>query len=107
MKKSLLGMLVALGLVAPLCEAKEPIKIPLGSGEEAAVLYVYPAEKSSGVALVACPGGGYVIKAKDHEGFDFADELNNKGITYGVVDYRLPKQKQNSGHSHNRILTSL
>lgn len=91
MKKRLLGMLVALGLVAPLCEAKEPIKIPLGSEEEAAVLYVYPAEKSSGVALVACPGGGYVMKAKDHEGFDFADELNNMGITYGVVDYRLPK----------------
>lgn len=90
-KSKIVLVLMLLGITAPVCEAKEPIRVPLDTVEGSAVLYVYPAVKPCGLALVACPGGGYVIKAMDHEGFDFAWELNNLGITYGVLDYRLPK----------------
>ena len=33
-----------------------------------AILYVYPAKKGNGMAIVACPGGGYSHSAMAHEG---------------------------------------
>lgn len=53
-------------------------------------LYVYPADKPNGNAILGCPGGGYAMKAMDHEGHEFAPWLNDNGITYAVLDYRLP-----------------
>lgn len=90
MNKKLLMTVLAVGMVYLTSMAKDPVKIPLGTDKDAGVMYVYPADKSSGVAVVGCPGGGYAMKAMDHEGFDFAGELNNLGVTYAVVDYRLP-----------------
>ena len=90
MNNKLLMTVLAVGMVYLTSMAKEPVKIPLGTDKDAGMMYVYPADKSSGVAVVGCPGGGYAMKAMDHEGFDFAGELNNLGVTYAVVDYRLP-----------------
>ncbi|MCI5743174.1 alpha/beta hydrolase [Phocaeicola faecicola] len=65
--------------------------------EENGVLYVaeptltvYPATEGNGMAIVACPGGGYGKLATDHEGKDMAAWFNNQGITYAVLKYRMP-----------------
>ena len=55
---------------------------------------VYPAAKPNGMAIVACPGGGYVRLAMNHEGHDLAAWYNAQGITYAVLKYRMP-----NGHS--------
>lgn len=54
------------------------------------VLYVFPAEKPNGTAIVMLPGGGYVGLAMAHEGFDMADWFNEVGVTYAVLKYRMP-----------------
>jgi acetyl esterase/lipase len=46
--------------------------------------------KATGVAVVICPGGGYIAEAAFHEGFQFADWLNQQGIAAIVLKYRLP-----------------
>ncbi|PIF02139.1 MAG: hypothetical protein CR996_01330 [Draconibacterium sp.] len=56
-----------------------------------AEMYVYLPEKNeSGAAVVICPGGGYFIEAIDHEGYDVAEWLKNKGVAGIVLKYRLP-----------------
>jgi len=57
-----------------------------------AEIYVYlPNDDiNTGAAVVICPGGGYMIEAMDHEGYDMAEWLNTKGITGIVLKYRLP-----------------
>lgn len=51
---------------------------------------IYPASKPNGLAIVACPGGGYVRLATAHEGHDMAAWFNAQGITYAVLKYRMP-----------------
>lgn len=53
-------------------------------------LYVYPAENPNGMAIIACPGGGYYNLATAHEGHDMAAWFNSQGITYSVLIYRMP-----------------
>lgn len=54
------------------------------------MLYVYPAEKPSGMAMLMCPGGGYGLVAIGHEGHDLAPLFNEMGITLAVLKYRMP-----------------
>ena len=54
------------------------------------MLYIYPAEKPNGMAIIACPGGGYIRLAPNHEGHDMAPWLNSQGITLAVLKYRMP-----------------
>ena len=61
-----------------------------------AILYVYPAKKGNGMAIVACPGGGYSHLAMAHEGKSMADWFNSQGITYAVLRYRMP-------NGHNEV----
>lgn len=42
---------LAVGMVYLTSLAKDPVKIPLGTDKDAGVMYVYPADKSSGVSL--------------------------------------------------------
>jgi acetyl esterase/lipase len=49
------------------------------------------ASKANGTAVLICPGGGYQAEAIYHEGFEFADWLNEHGIAGIVLKYRLPK----------------
>lgn len=46
--------------------------------------------KANGAAVLICPGGGYQYEAIYHEGFEFADWLNQHGIAGIVLKYRLP-----------------
>jgi len=46
--------------------------------------------KANGAAVLICPGGGYQAEAIYHEGFEFADWLNDHGIAGIVLKYRLP-----------------
>lgn len=52
--------------------------------------YPAPASKSTGTAVIICPGGGYSILAIDIEGSLVAKWLNTLGITAFVLKYRLP-----------------
>jgi acetyl esterase/lipase len=51
---------------------------------------VYPAAKPNGQAVIACPGGGYMRLAMNHEGHDMAAWFNAQGITLVVLKYRMP-----------------
>lgn len=53
-------------------------------------LTVYRAKNANGMAIIACPGGGYVRLAMNHEGHDMAPWFNTQGITYAVLKYRMP-----------------
>jgi acetyl esterase/lipase len=53
-------------------------------------VYLPPAGKSNGTAVIICPGGGYVHLAFTHEGTDVARMLNGMGITAFLLKYRLP-----------------
>lgn len=69
---------------------KAPIKQTLPSG---GFLHIYPAESATATAaIIMCPGGGYDHLAIRHEGHDMAQWFNEQGITYAVLEYRLPKQ---------------
>lgn len=61
-----------------------------------ATFYVFPAAKSNGMAIVACPGGAYAMLAMGHEGLDMANWFNAQGITYAVLKYRMP-------NGHNEV----
>jgi acetyl esterase/lipase len=62
-------------------------------------VYLPPADKASGAAIVVCPGGGYGGLAS-HEGQDYALYLNQHGVTAFVLRYRLGSQ----GYRHPRML---
>lgn len=55
-------------------------------------LTVYLPKKNNGKAIVACPGGGYVHLAMDHEGHDMASWYNTQGVVYAVLKYRMPNE---------------
>lgn len=52
-------------------------------------LYLPPADKANGTAVVVCPGGGYGGLAVGHEGKDPAEWLQRHGIAAFVLRYRL------------------
>lgn len=45
----------------------------------------------SGKAIVGVPGGGYSVLSNNHEGTMASGWLNQQGIAYFVVNYRLPE----------------
>jgi acetyl esterase/lipase len=53
-------------------------------------VFLPPAEKATGTAVLICPGGGYGVLAFDHEGFAVARWLNSNGIAGIILKYRLP-----------------
>lgn len=57
-----------------------------------AELYLFPADtaRSTGQAVVICPGGGYTRLAMDHEGYRMARWFAANGITAAVLKYRMP-----------------
>ena len=112
MKKNLLIM--SLLMISSILCAQKPIEIKLwpdgvpndnGLKEQKEngplyvaepTLYVYPAANPNGLAIIACPGGGYSHLATVHEGHDMAAWFNGLGITYSVLIYRMP-------NGHNEI----
>lgn len=60
------------------------------------ILTIYPAEEPNGLAVLGLPGGGYAMLSKTHEAHDFYQFYNSIGVTYAVLEYRLPNE-------HNEI----
>ncbi len=102
MKKFLLLIMTAMGLTAA---AQEKIEIVFSNPEARDVhvdmsdlsvdpgMTVYRPAKPNGVAVIMCPGGGYSHQATTHEGHDMAQWFNAQGVTYVVLKYRIPKQR--------------
>lgn len=53
-------------------------------------LEVYRAQKPNGLCILECPGGGYTMLSDSHEGRQMSGWLNALGITYCVLEYRMP-----------------
>lgn len=70
--------------------AQESFTMPLSDDGEA-VLYGFLPARPSGRAVVCCPGGGYQHLAMDHEGFDWKDFFNDRGVAFFVLKYRMPE----------------
>lgn len=57
---------------------------------EEAFLEVYPAKEPNGLCVIMCPGGAYIMESQTYEGRDLKDWFNARGITYCMLQYRLP-----------------
>lgn len=71
-----------------------PDGAPGAVGDEAAdkptlTVYLPPAEKATGAAVVICPGGGYAHLAVEKEGTSTARWLNSLGVAGFVLQYRI------------------
>ena len=53
-------------------------------------VFLPDAAKATGRAVVCCPGGGYSHLATGHEGYDWAQFFNERGIALIVLKYRMP-----------------
>jgi acetyl esterase/lipase len=53
-------------------------------------VFLPPAGKGNGTAVIICPGGGYVHLAMEHEGMEVARLFNEWGVAAFVLKYRLP-----------------
>lgn len=51
---------------------------------------VFVPDKPNGTAVICCPGGGYETVCDEHEGKGWAQEFNDMGIVWVVVNYELP-----------------
>lgn len=58
-------------------------------------VYLPKKEKATGRAIVDCPGGGYTHLAMEHEGHDWAEYFNSRGIALIVLKYRMPNGDRN------------
>jgi acetyl esterase/lipase len=68
---------------APGATGKAPEDVP------SVTVYLPPAGKETGAAVVVCPGGGYGHLAIDHEGHQVAAWLNGFGVAGIVLQYRI------------------
>lgn len=53
-------------------------------------IFLPPADKANGTAVIICPGGGYETLVMKREGYDIAEAFNKMGVTAFVLKYRLP-----------------
>src|SRR5947209_7959121 len=80
--------------VKPMPQPLWPKGAPGAKGQEKAdvpqiTVYLPPAERATGAAIVICPGGGYRVHAMDHEGHQIGRWLNGLGIAGIILEYRL------------------
>lgn len=54
--------------------------------------YVPAAEKSTGTAVIICPGGGHAKLCLGHEGYALAEWFRDHGIAAFVLKYRLSRE---------------
>jgi acetyl esterase/lipase len=55
-------------------------------------VFLPPADKANGLAVIICPGGGYHVLVIDREGRAIARAFNKLGIAAFVLKYRLPAE---------------
>ena len=84
-------MFLVLLLVATAVQAQTARKFTLDLTDDAkAQMVCFLPANPSGRAIVGVPGGGYSMLSNTHEGYLASDWLNQQGIAYFVVNYRLP-----------------
>ena len=95
MKKCLFLLLAFLtGALTLQAQTARKFTIDLTDDGKAQMLAFLP-EKPSGRAIVGIPGGGYSVLSNSHEGTHWSEWLNQRGIAYFVVNYRLPQGNRN------------
>lgn len=55
--------------------------------------YIPAADKSTGTAVIICPGGGHSKLCLGHEGYALAEWFKERGIAAFVLKYRLAREK--------------
>lgn len=88
MKKTLTFLLFLSALMLQAQTARK-FTINLTDDGKANVEAFLPASPS-GRAIVGVPGGGYSVLSNGHEGRDWHEWLNQRGIAFFMVNYRLP-----------------
>ena len=84
-------MLFGLLLVGMTAQAQTARKFTLDLTDDGkAQMVCFLPQTPSGKAIVGVPGGGYSMLSNTHEGYLASDWLNQQGIAYFVVNYRLP-----------------
>ena len=73
-----------------------PGRAPIGDGKfedctSELQVFLPPADKANGAAIVLCPGGGYIRHVTDREGYPIAEWLNEHGVATIILEYRLPE----------------
>ena len=98
-------LLVACAVATPLSAAEPAVELLWPNGAPGAAgtddadkptltVWLAPADKANGCAVVVCPGGGYGHLAVDHEGKQIAEFLNSLGVSACMLKYRLaPRYK--------------
>lgn len=85
--KLLLGLL----LIVSTMQAQTARKFTLDLTDDGkAQMVCFLPTNPSGKAIVGVPGGGYSVLSNTHEGYLASEWLNDQGIAYFVVNYRLP-----------------
>ena len=83
--------MIGLLLTVLAVQAQTARKFTIGLSDDGkAKMTCYIPTNPSGMAIVGVPGGGYSVLSNSHEGHQASDWLNQQGIAYFVVDYRLP-----------------
>ncbi len=84
-------MFFVLSLVAMAMQAQTARKFTIDLTDDGkAQMVAFLPENPSGRAIVAVPGGGYSVLSNSHEGYLASEWVNKRGISYFVVNYRLP-----------------
>lgn len=95
-----LHLQAAVGTAVPLWPAGAPGALGSEDKDKPTLTpYLPEAGLASGAAIVICPGGGYGGLA-EHEGKDYAEWLNQHGVSAFVLKYRLGS----GGYRHPRML---
>ena len=84
-------MFLGLSLFSLMVQAQTARKFTIDLTEDGkAQMVCFLPETHSGKAIVGVPGGGYSMLSNTHEGYLASEWLNQQGIAYFVVNYRLP-----------------
>ena len=85
-------MFFSLVLMAMAMQAQTARKFTLDLTDDGkAQMVCFLPANPSGRAIVGVPGGGYSVLSNSHEGYLASDWLNQQGIAYFVVNYRMPE----------------
>lgn len=87
--KKILFFILSLAFVTAQAQTARKFTINLTDDGKAQMVCFLP-ENPSGKAIVGVPGGGYSMLSNTHEGYLASEWLNQRGIAYFVVNYRLP-----------------
>lgn len=81
--RKVVGFLICV-LIFSITNAQEIVKLDNVS------YTIFLPKKSNGMAVLCCPGGGYETVCDEHEGKGWAEEINQMGVAWIVVNYQLP-----------------